>query len=105
MARFTLRLYISGTTPQSQKAVATIHRICESYLAGRFHLEIIDIYQSPGRAKDDRIIAVPTLVKASPAPLRLLLGDLSDEKRVLAGLGLDISDLSPQKKKLGSNHG
>lgn len=87
-AKFVLRLYVSGATPHSQHAVTNIKKLCEKALKGRYYLEVIDVYQAPLRAKEDQIIAAPTLVKVSPSPRRQLLGDLSDENRVLIGLGL-----------------
>jgi circadian clock protein KaiB len=86
--RFVLRLYVTGMTPRSTQAVATIKSICEEHLAGRYDLEVIDIYQHPVLARDEQIIAAPTLVKKLPAPLRRLIGDLSDTERVLLGLDL-----------------
>lgn len=85
---FVFRIYISGTTPQSQRAVRNLHTICEKYLSSRFELEIIDIYQTPARAKEDQILAVPTLVWAFTLSTRQILGDLSNQSRVLASLGL-----------------
>jgi circadian clock protein KaiB len=85
---FVLRLFISGTTPQSQRALAHLRRICETFLPGRYKLEVIDIYQDPERARKEHIIAVPTLIKVEPNPLKRLVGDLSDEARVLKGLGI-----------------
>jgi circadian clock protein KaiB len=86
--RYLLRLYISGATPNSTRALANIRRICEDYLKGRYELEIIDIYQDPALAKDDQIIALPTLIKRLPLPLHRLIGDMSDEGKVLVGLDL-----------------
>ena len=86
--KYLLRLYITGTTPQSQRALANIKRICEDHLQDRYELQVIDIYQIPTLARDEQIIAAPTLVKMLPLPLRRLIGDLSDERRVL--LGLDV---------------
>jgi circadian clock protein KaiB len=86
--RFVLRLYVTGMTPRSTEAFANIKALCEEHLRGRYELEVIDIYQRPQLAKDEQIIAVPTLVKKLPAPLRRWIGDLSDEKRVLLGLDL-----------------
>ena len=83
-----LRLYVAGSTPQSTRAILNIQQICEEHLKGRYELEVIDIYQRPQLAKDEQIIAVPTLVKKLPAPLRRLIGDLSDSERVLVGLDL-----------------
>ncbi len=86
---YVLRLYISGMTPNSRRAVENIKKICEQFLLGRYQLEIIDIYQQPLLVQDDQIIAAPTLVKVFPHPLKKLIGDLSDTKKVLDGLGLD----------------
>ena len=86
--RYVLRLYVTGMTPRSTEAFASIKAICEERLQGRYELEVIDIYQHPQLAIDEQIIAVPTLVKKLPAPLRRLVGDLSNEDRVLLGLDL-----------------
>lgn len=85
---YVLRLYVTGMTPRSSRAIATIKSICEEHLEGRYDLEVIDIYQCPQLARDEQIIATPTLVKKLPAPLRRFIGDLSDEERVLFGLDL-----------------
>ena len=86
--QYVLRLYISGMNPNSRRAVENIKKICEQYLIGRYQLEIIDIYQQPLLAQDDQIIAAPTLVKASPQPIKKLIGDMSNTEKVLTGLGL-----------------
>ena len=86
--RYVLRLYVTGMTPRSTEAFSTIKALCEDRLHGRYELEVIDIYQHPQLAKDEQIIAVPTLVKKLPAPLRRLIGELSDTERVLLGLDL-----------------
>ncbi len=86
--RYVLRLYVTGMTPRSTQAFAAIKAICETYLQGRYDLEVIDIYQHPQLAKDEQIIAVPTLVKKLPMPLRRMIGDLTDVDRVLLGLDL-----------------
>ena len=86
--RYIFRLYVTGMTPRSTQAFAAIKALCEEHLQGRYDLEVIDIYQHPQLAKDEQIIAVPTLVKELPAPLRRLIGDLSDTERVLLGLDL-----------------
>ena len=85
---YVLRLYVTGMTPRSTEAFASIKALCEERLQGRYDLEVIDIYQHPQLAIDEQIIAVPTLVKMLPAPLRRLVGDLSNEERVLLGLDL-----------------
>lgn len=86
--RYVLRLYVTGMTPRSTQAFGTIKAICEEHLQGRYDLEVIDIYQYPALAKDEQIIAVPTLVKKLPVPLRRLIGNLSVHERVLLGLDL-----------------
>ena len=87
-AHFVLRLFVTGTTSRSQRAIANLRRICEQDLAGRFDLEVIDVYQNPEATRDLQIIATPTLVKILPQPLRRIIGDLSDREKVLAGLDL-----------------
>ncbi len=86
--QYELRLYVTGMTPRSMEAFETIKKLCEAHLRGRYSLEVIDIYQRPELAKDEQIIAVPTLIKKLPAPLRRLIGNLSDQERVLLGLDL-----------------
>lgn len=82
-----LRLYVTGSTPRSARAVADIKRFCEKHLAS-YDLEVIDMYQQPERLRDDDVIAAPTLVKRTPAPSRRIVGGLSDEKTVLSALQL-----------------
>lgn len=86
--KYVLRLYITGMTPRSSQAIENIRNLCEVHLQGRYELEIIDIYQKPGLAQGEQIIAAPTLIKKLPLPLRRLVGDLSNEERVLVGLDL-----------------
>jgi len=81
--QYVLRLYVTGMTPRSTEAFASIKAICEEHLNGRYDLEVIDIYQNPELAKEAQIIAAPTLVKELPEPLRKLIGNLSDDERVL----------------------
>lgn len=85
---FHLRLFVTGATPQSTRAIMNIREVCETYLKGRYSLEIYDLYQQPSLAKKEGIIAVPTLIKRSPPPHKRLVGDLSSQKRVLLGLGI-----------------
>jgi circadian clock protein KaiB len=85
---YVLKLYVTGTSPRSTQAIENIHHLCEEYLAGRYDLEIIDIYQQPGEAVEQQIIAAPTLVKSEPRPPKRLIGDLSDRDKVLVGLNL-----------------
>ena len=87
-ASYVLRLYVSGSTARSARAIENLHQICEEYLAGRYNLEVVDIYQRPEAAIEFQIIAVPTLVKLLPSPLRRIVGDLSNRDRVLRGLDL-----------------
>ncbi len=86
--RYVLRLYITGLTPKSTQAVQNIKKICEDNLKGRYELEVIDIFQQPVLAKDEQIIAAPTLIRKLPLPLRKLIGDMSDKERILLGLDL-----------------
>lgn len=93
--RYRLRLYVSGATPRSTRAIENIKALGERRLAGRYDLEVIDAYQQAELARDDQIIVLPTLIKSLPGPLRRLVGDLSDEEQVLLGLGLGPEDASP----------
>jgi circadian clock protein KaiB len=86
--RYVLRLYVAGTTPRSQAAIRTVTAICEEHLAGRYELEVIDIYQQPVLAQGEQIIAVPTLIKKLPLPLRRFIGDLSQTEKIIVGLDL-----------------
>lgn len=86
--RYLLRLYVTGTTPKSMRAIENIKQIGREHLQERYDLEVIDIYQQPSLAKDEQIIAVPTLIKKLPLPLRRIIGDLSDTEHVLFGLDL-----------------
>jgi circadian clock protein KaiB len=86
--RFVLRLYVSGLTARSRQAIENIRQLCAEHLAGRHELQIIDIYQQPELAKDQQLIAAPTLVKKLPLPLRKLVGDMHDSTRVLIMLGI-----------------
>lgn len=91
--KYILRLYISGTKQKSAKAIDNLRQVCEEHLAGRYDLEIIDIKEQPELAKDAQIVAVPALIKQLPAPLRKLIGDMSDKEKVLLGM-----DLRPRKE-------
>jgi circadian clock protein KaiB len=86
--KYVLRLYITGMTPRSAQAIENIREICEAHLKGHYELEVIDIYQNPSLAQGEQLVAAPTLIKKLPLPLRRLVGDLSNEERVLAGLDL-----------------
>ena len=83
-----LRLYVAGQTPKSLAAFANLKKICEEHLAGQYHIEVIDLLKKPQLASGDQILAIPTLVRKLPAPIRKIIGDLSDTERVLVGLNL-----------------
>ena len=86
--RYILRLYVTGQTPRSLRSIENLRKLCEKYLKGQFDLEVIDIYQQPALAAEGQIIAAPTLIKTMPLPLRRLVGDFSDQARVVLGLDL-----------------
>jgi circadian clock protein KaiB len=85
---FNLRLYVAGLSPKSIRAIENLRQICETHLAGRYRVEVIDLLVNPKLARGDEIIAVPTLVRTLPQPIRTIIGDLSDADRVLVGLQL-----------------
>ncbi len=86
--KYVLRLYVAGMTPRSQEAIRTVTAICEEHLAGRYELEVIDLYQQPTLAKGEQIIAAPTLVKKLPQPLRRFIGSMANKEKILVGLDL-----------------
>ncbi len=88
--RYVLRLYVTGMTLRSMQAIANLRAICETRLQGRYELEVVDIYQHPRLARDEQIVAAPTLIRKLPLPLRQMVGNLSDEERVLVGLDLGV---------------
>lgn len=83
-----LRLYVAGQTPRSVVAFSNLKRICEEHLAGRYRIEVINLMETPKLARDDQIVAIPTLVRKLPDPIRKIIGDLSDTERALVGLQL-----------------
>src|SRR4051812_43382418 len=83
---FELRLYVAGQSPRSVRALENLRRVCDEHLPGRYHVEVIDLLVNPALARGDEIIAVPTLVRKLPEPIRKIIGDLSDTDRVLVGL-------------------
>jgi len=85
---YVLRLFVTGMTPRSTRAIRAVRDICESRLEGRFELEIVDVYQQPKMIQGEQVVATPTLIKYRPAPLRRIVGDMSDTYRLLHGLGL-----------------
>jgi circadian clock protein KaiB len=94
--QYVLRLYVTGTTGRSVHAIQNVKRICDEHLKGRYELEVIDLYKNLPLARGDQIVAAPTLIKRLPTPLRRLIGDMSDEERLLVGL-----DLRPRKRSPG----
>jgi circadian clock protein KaiB len=91
---WNLRLYVAGQTPKSLKAFSNLKSICEEYLAGKYSIEVIDLLKNPQLAKEDQIIAIPTLVRKLPEPLKRIIGDLVNTERVLVGL-----DIKPVEKR------
>ena len=89
-----LRLYVAGQTPKSIAALANLKRLCEEHLAGRYHIEIVDLQKQPHLARRDDIVAIPTLVRQLPPPIRKIIGDLSNQQKVL--LGLDVLPGEPE---------
>ncbi len=86
--KWELRLYVAGVTPKSVEAFANLKKICEEHLAGKYHIEVIDLLENPRLARGDQILAIPTLVRQLPPPIKKIIGDLSDTQRVLVGLNL-----------------
>jgi circadian clock protein KaiB len=85
---FRLRLYVAGQTPNATRALGRLKRLCEEHLAGRYEIEVIDLLEHPDLATGDQIVAVPTLVRRLPPPIKKIIGNLSDTERVLVGLDL-----------------
>jgi circadian clock protein KaiB len=90
--KYVLRLYVAGMTPRSQAAIRTVTTICQEQLAGRYDMQVIDIYQQPLLAKGEQILTAPTLIRKLPQPLRKLIGDMADPEKVLIGLDLCEKD-------------
>jgi circadian clock protein KaiB len=86
--KYVLFLYVTGATPRALRAIANVTEICETHLKGRYELTVVDIYQQPALSKGEQIMAVPTLLKKLPLPLRRIVGDLSDKERILYELDL-----------------
>ena len=86
--RYILKLYVTGLTNRSARAIENLQTFCEKHLAGRYELQVIDVYQQPELTRSEQIVAIPTLIKKLPLPLRRLIGDMSDEERVLVGLDI-----------------
>lgn len=92
---YLLKLYVTGTSPRTETAIANLRRLCEHELEGEYELEIIDVLQDPQAAEDARILATPTLIKQLPPPLRRVIGDLSDKDKVLLGLEVRRDPVRP----------
>lgn len=105
LAHWDLRLYIAGPTPNSIAASRNLEQICEEHLADRYHIEVIDLMKHPQLAQGDQILAVPTLVRKLPAPIRKIIGNLSNTERVLVGLDLRPHDANPLARRNGEKHG
>lgn len=88
--KYVLRLYVTGLTPRSTRAIVAVRDVCEQYLQNNYELEIIDVYQQPARISEDQVIAIPTLVKVRPAPQRFVIGDMTDRNRLMYGLGIPL---------------
>jgi circadian clock protein KaiB len=90
--RYALRLYITGQTPRPLQSVENLRALCDKYIPNQFDLEVVDIYQQPAMAAAGQIIAAPTLIKSMPLPLRRLVGDFSDQNRVILGLDIKLNE-------------
>lgn len=95
MAKYLLKLYITGKTPRAAVAIANLQRICAEELDGKYELQIIDVLEHPQLAEDEKVLATPTLIKSLPPPLRRVIGDLSDTEKVLLGLDLRPAGAQP----------
>ena len=89
-ALYAMRLYVTGATPRSSRAITNLRKLCDQYIAGRYKLEVIDVYQRPELAREGQIIAAPTLVKSFPLPLRRFIGDMSNTTNLLAELDVQV---------------
>ena len=96
-ARWNLRLYVAGQTPRSLSAFQNLKNICEEYLQGEYHIEVVDLMENPTLARGDQILAIPTLVRKLPQPIRKIIGDLSNAERVLVGL-----DIQPLRREINA---
>jgi len=85
---YNLRLYVAGQTPKSMAAIANLNRICEEHLKGRYTIEVVDLMQNPALAQRDQIVAIPTLIRQLPEPLKRIIGDLSNAEKLLVGLDI-----------------
>jgi circadian clock protein KaiB len=90
MSNFILKLYVTGKTSRSERAIVNLKEICENELQGQYELQVIDVLESPQLAEDDKILATPTLIKSLPPPIKRIIGDLSDKEKVLPGLDIHV---------------
>ena len=97
MGKYVLKLYVMGQTPRSERAVANLQRICDEELEGQYELTIVDVLERPQLAEDEKIVAIPTLIKLLPQPLSRLIGDMSDTEKVLLGLDL-LPKIKPESE-------
>jgi len=104
MNRFELRLYVTGRTSKSERAIENLNRICEKDLDNRYRLNIIDVLENPQLAEDEKIIATPTLIKILPPPLKRVIGDLSNVEKVILGLDLKILPNEKEGKEGGNKN-
>ncbi len=88
---YNFRLYIAGQTPKSMAAVANLKRLCDEHLQGRYNIEVVDLVLNPQRARTDQVVAIPTLIRHLPEPVKRIIGDLSNAERVLLSIGLTVS--------------
>jgi circadian clock protein KaiB len=103
-AQWDLRLYVADGTPQSVAAFRNLEQLCEEHLAGRYHIEVIDLMENPELAQHDQVLALPTLVRKLPSPIRKIIGNLSNTERVLVGLDLRPRDVDPSVARKGERH-
>jgi circadian clock protein KaiB len=96
---YILRLYVTGASPRSLRAISNIRRICEEHLEGRYELEVVDICENPALAKDEQILASPTLIRTRPLPPRRFIGDLSQSERIMLELGVEAAAAKTVVKK------
>lgn len=99
-AEWQLRLYVAGHTPKSVKAIDNLKTYCEQHLAGKYSIEVIDLLKDPQLAEDDQILAIPTLIRKMPEPMRQIIGDLSNEEKVLIGLDIKPVPKAKNAKKI-----
>ena len=97
--QYLLRLYVTGATPKSVRAVRNVRQMCEKHLPGRYRLEVVDVYRQPELVKGQDLVAVPTLIKCLPAPLRRFIGDMVNTDRILVGLDLRLTEEEKQDKQ------